>query len=156
MTFLEENTLANGLQLTIHDKSRPLAGDRWLVELCCTAVYPLSEELTAGLVEPDAELRGAILERLGQHLEFTVIRSRQFIDERDKDAVLAELLAGVKEHMLVYFAKPHFPQRLFHDTCRKLREECRLEQIRFRSEPEDAEDDGPADFSALFRGDTIR
>lgn len=156
MIFLEESTLANGLHLSFHDKSRPLAGDRWLVELCCTAVYPLTEELSAGLVEPDAGLRAAILGLLGGELEFTVQRTRQFVDEGEKNEILAALLAGVKEHMLAYFAKPDFPRRLFQDTCRKLREECRLEILRSQVPEESAEDEGPADFSALFRPAPLR
>lgn len=150
MTLLEESSLANGLQLSFHDHSRPLAGDRWLVELCCTAEYPLTTELIGELVEPDAELRAAVLDRLGERLAFTLRRRRRFIDEREKEQVLAALLAGVREHLLSYMAKPDFPARLFRDTCRRLREECRLARQQAAVAGEEPDDDGPADFSALF------
>lgn len=153
MTLLEETKLANGLQLTFYDTSRVLAGDRWRVELQARAVYPLAAGTPAPPPEPDVALREAISARLGDSLEFTVCRTRNFVDQGEKDEVLAGLLLAVKEHMLHYFAAPAFPARLFQDNWRRRREECLL-QIRMEEaagpEPDD-EDDGPADFSALFK-----
>lgn len=151
MSFLEEKKLANGLQLSFHDHSRPLAGDRWLVELRCTAEYPLSADLIGELVEPDAELKAAMVQRLGDSLEFTVRHHRQFVDQREKDQVLTAMLARVKEHLLNYMAKPDFPARLFQDTCRRLREECLLARHQGAMADQEPEEEGPADFSALFR-----
>lgn len=150
----ERLTLANGLELAFYDTSRPLAGDRWLVELQCEVIYPLEEEMLARFSEPDPELRAAVLARLDSTLNFTVTRTRHFVDEQLKEELLAELLAGVKEHMLAYFAKPGFPARLFADTCGKLRDECRCEISRLRADAATPpEDEGPSDFSALFRSD---
>ncbi|WP_157861397.1 hypothetical protein [Desulfurivibrio alkaliphilus] len=151
MDFLEKNTLPNGLRLTFYDKSRRLAGDRWLVELQCAAECPLTAELAAQFTEPDDRLRAEIMSRLGDKLEFSVNRTRHFIDEQEKEQVLAELLAGIREHVLIYFVKPDFPRRLLLDTCAKLREDCLLDRHRDQEQQQQPEDDGPADFSALFR-----
>ncbi|MDF1615303.1 hypothetical protein [Desulfurivibrio dismutans] len=156
MILMEESTLANGLQLAFYDKSRRLAGDRWLVELQCTAEYPVTATLTAEFTEPDEELRAEVLTRLGEKLEFTVNRTRHFIDEHEKEQALAELSSRLQEHVLAYFARPDFPRRLLLDACGKLREECRLSRLRSREQPEADDDEGPADFSHLFRGQSPR
>ncbi len=153
MILLEKIELANGLQLAFYDRSRVLAGDRWRVELQARAVYPLAAGVPAPPPEPDAALREAIRVRLGDKLEFTVCRTRNFVDQGDKEEVLAGLLLAVKEHMLHYFVAPTFPARLFRDNWRRIREEC-LQQIRMEQAAgsgADDEDEGPADFSALFK-----
>mgnify|MGYP005839336647 CR=1 FL=1 len=151
MNLLEEESLANGLQLAYYDNSRVLAGDRWLVELNCRALCPLPENPAAAFEEPDPELHAAVLARLGEELRFEIKRTRHFVDREEKEEVLAQLLAGVKGHMLAYFAKPGFPARLLVDTCERLKTQCRLDRERELSAVEDTEDDGPADFSAIFK-----
>lgn len=153
MTLLEETTLANGLRLSFRDFSRLLAGDRWLVELRCEVLYPLTDELPAPQPEePDSELRAAILARLGDTLRFQIRRTRNFVDQRERDEVLGQLLASVKAHMLAYFAAPAFPARLYQDSWRRLRQECLCELRRRQgTRPETDDDEGPADFSALFK-----
>lgn len=153
MILLERGSLENGLQLAFYDTSRVLAGDRWLVELEGRAIYSLVDGWPLEPEETDRELRQAIVDRLGTELQFTLRRNRHFVDQRDREEVLRQLLAALKEHMVAYLAAPVFPARLFADTWRRLKEECALEIKRRRlAAPDLAEDDdGPDDFSAIFR-----
>ncbi|HET98299.1 MAG TPA: hypothetical protein ENN98_06360 [Desulfurivibrio alkaliphilus] len=152
MTLLEQIALANGLQLSFYDASRHLAGDRWLVELRCEVLCPVTDQLTVRQpAESDPELRAAILERLGDELRLQVLRTRNFIDQGERTQVLEQLLASFKAHMLDYFAKPTFPARLYQDSWRRLRRECLNELNRRRQAAETEDDQGPTDFSALFR-----
>ncbi|MFH7320968.1 hypothetical protein ACHHRT_10225 [Desulfurivibrio sp. D14AmB] len=152
MTLLEQTALANGLQLSFYDASRPLAGDRWLVELRCEVLCPVTDQLSAGQpTEADPELRAAILERLGDQLRLQVSRTRNFIDQHERVQVLEQLLAALKAHVLDYFAKPTFPDRLYQESWRRLRQECLNDLNRRQLAAETDDDQGPSDFSALFR-----
>lgn len=154
MMLLEKLSLANGLQLSFYDESRPLAGDRWLVKLGCRAEYPLTAGLPAQPPVEEPDLHQAVMQRLGECLEYRVERVRNFVDQRQKDDVLHELLVSFREHQLPYLARPAFPERLLADTWRRLRQECLLARERCRAAAESGvedDDDGPSDFSALFR-----
>lgn len=151
MALIEEQKLAGGMVVTIHDESRRLAADRWLVKIRCEVTLPLPAECLCDLAEEDIGLKAAVLSKLGDSLSFLVVRERNFIDAQEKAAVVAGMVASVRENMVGYLANPHFPARLFARRYRELRESCLVERHYHGLAAAHDEDGGPADFSAIFR-----
>lgn len=102
--------LTSGLKLKIRDTSRKVAGDRWRVELVASIVVPVSQDwFTNTIVSPAPidELKHA----MGDCVEFEYKTTRNFIDEREKNAVFDQLKAGLYEHRK-YYEHPDFAARL--------------------------------------------
>ncbi len=151
MGLIERQELASGMVVTLHDVSKAVVGDRWLVKIRCEATVPLPRACVDELVEEDAALKAAVLARLGDTLTFAVFKERNFVADPDKAAVLAGLVANVRENVLGYLASPLFPARLFASRYAELRESCVVERHYQGLPARDEEDEGPTDFSALFR-----
>ncbi|MEW6593299.1 MAG: hypothetical protein AB1413_00345 [Thermodesulfobacteriota bacterium] len=151
MELVERRELASGMVVAIHDLSKPVAGDRWLVKIRCEATIPVPQECIDQQVEEDGSLKAAVLARLGEQLTFAVSKERNFVDDREKEAVLAGLVANVRENILAYLANPLFPARLFASHYEETRANCLVERHYQALTQTDEEDEGPADFSALFR-----
>lgn len=151
MELIEQQEIAGGIVVTIHDQSKRVAADRWLVKIRCEATVPLPAACVGDLVEEDAELKAMVLARLGDRLSLVVVKERNFIDAQEKEAVLAGLVANVRENVLGYLASPQFPARLFASRYAELRESCVVERHYQGLSVKDEEDEGPTDFSALFR-----
>lgn len=154
--LIEKRHLENGVTLYCYDASRKIAGDRWYIQLRCEAVIPVKEEFFQKYGEKDEnvapEMKSAIRRMLGDNITFDMIKERHFVDKKDKNDVMAELLGHVMDHMLSYLDKPLFPQRLLDCRYEECKQRCLLEE-RQRSieEPDkDDDDDGPADFSSCF------
>ena len=151
MELMEQQEIADGILVTIHDHSKRVAADRWLVKIRCEATVPLPAACVDDLVEEDAGLKAMVLARLGDRLTFAVVKERNFIDAREKEAVLAGLVANVRENVLGYLVSPQFPARLFAGRYAELRQGCVVERHYQGLSARDEEDEGPADFSDLFR-----
>lgn len=141
--------LTNGMTITYQDESKRLAADRWLVKLRCLAAIPLQgwmREALAGDDPPTVFSR----ERLGGQLAHEIVMERNFIDEADKERVLAELIAQLERTAFEYLAKETFVRQLF---TIKMAEASRLYAQQGWTPKLDEEEDspGPADFSACFR-----
>jgi hypothetical protein len=151
MELIESKELASGMVVTIEDASKRVAGDRWLVKIRCEATIPVPQECIDEQVEEDDSLKAAVLARLGERLAFAVSKERNFVDDREKEAVLAGLVENVRKNMLTYLANPLFPARLFASHYEEERANCLVER-HYQALPQvEDEEEGPADFSALFR-----
>ncbi|MDA8164136.1 MAG: hypothetical protein M0017_03765 [Desulfobacteraceae bacterium] len=151
--LIEEKELSNRMRLRLYDRSRRIAGDRWLIRLHGEGRIAIGPELFTEAAEGDAELLAAIRERLGGELVFTLERERHFVAEEEKQEVLSELLARVQANLLAYLESPAFPAKLFRRRCQeqKARIFIEREQERRAAEADTEEDEGPADFSFCFR-----
>lgn len=100
--------LSNGLEMDFYDISRKLAGDRWYVGVIVRIDIPLTDLLLKN--EP---LSGHSIEEirkaLGGSIRFQQKRDRHYIDEREKDALLQELMDSFIKSTLNYFSHPDFP-----------------------------------------------
>lgn len=152
--LIEKKHLKNGVTLYCYDASRRIAGDRWYIQLRCDAVIPVKEEFFQKHsdknknVEP--EMEAAIRQLLGDNITFDVVKERHFVDKRDKNDAMAELLGHVMGHMLSYLDNPLFPQRLFDSRYEECKQRWLLEERRKSMEAPDTDDDEPADFSSCF------
>jgi hypothetical protein len=143
--------LVHGGVLTCRDCSRKIASDRWVVALECRAIIPLpagqAESLKQG---DDPQLTDCIAKYLGNSLEFSTTREIQFVAAEDKEEKLQELLSRLLDNISTYLDNPAFPGQLLKRRYEELRERCLRERSSAPVELAE-EEEGPADFSDLFR-----
>jgi len=127
------------------DSSRQVAADRWLVKL--SAIVDIVPErlpaIRALLCRDDA-----LWEKLQGSPLLELYRERNFIDADEVEAIREEIVAGLENDIITYIATNDFPEKL---VTRRLDEiERELERVPPEESPDD-EEDGPADFSYLFK-----
>lgn len=106
-TLIETITLPNGLILELWDKSRPIAGDRWLISLLAKVEVPVLPEYLSTL-ENSEQAYSDLLAAYGDPLIFTQEKNRHFVDEKDTKDVLAGLCQRFKDNLLAYLGNPRF------------------------------------------------
>lgn len=148
-----DKKIAGNIRVRFYDRSRPIAGDRWLVKLDCEAVIPAAGEFWGQVDEEDKEILACTQKKIGANLTFSVSRERNFIAEQERQSVLDELMRRVEENIMHYLDNPEFPRKLFAKQYKSAKEKCLLEKY-YRNKtidqsPED--DDGEVDFSELFK-----
>lgn len=107
-TLMKTMDLSNGLKLEIYDISRRLAGDRWYVGMMVRIDIPLTDlRSTTQLLSNYSveEIRAAV----GETVRFQEKRERHYIDEREKDAMLLEMMDSFVKTTLTYLSHPDFP-----------------------------------------------
>jgi len=144
-----EKKLANGLNCSIVDHSRPIASDRWYVKVVCDLVMSVRPEAYAGLVTGDTELDRITMERIGDGLEHQFIRERNFVDQAVKDELVTQLTEQLREVVSRFLKDEAMPARLLAAKFREIGNLCALERARATAVRE--EEDEPADFSHCFR-----
>jgi len=107
-TFIKSIKLSNGLKLDFYDISRKLAGDRWYVGLIARIDIPLIDSLLTNqhLSQYSVE---EIRNMLGKSVRFQQKRERHYIDEREKDDLLNDLMDSFIKRTLNYLSLPDFP-----------------------------------------------
>ncbi len=111
MEIVKEMRLANGLELTIYDTSRRVAGDRWYVGLVARIPVPVEEEDFAGWDEPAHLLFQEFVEQEGEpRVVFEIKKERNFIDQGEREAVFARLLSDLEAHCVEYMGHSRFAQ----------------------------------------------
>ena len=104
-------TLENGLKLKLYDRSRKLAGDRWLVLLTAIIDIPLD-----GVATHAADTATIHLDELkkahGKKIRFEQNRQRHFIDTSKKDQSLQELVNSFLASGQRYLSHPTFAEKV--------------------------------------------
>lgn len=109
--LVDKTRLENGLTLEVYDRSRRVAGDRWVVSFVAHIDVEVRPEYfenlhTRGLAFED--IRAAVGEKVSYRNE----KTRNFIAETEKD----EVFRGLKERFLGaslgYLSSPDFPRKL--------------------------------------------
>jgi hypothetical protein len=111
-------TMENGLKLELLDESRPIAGDRWLVQLNLRIVIPLTGELVRSL--PDGEI---LHREYGLILEYTNEMKRHFVDGRDRERVLEGFVDIALKEKQPYLSHPDFAGRMAVSRLAELKRE---------------------------------
>ena len=127
--LIDKIKLENGLTLELHDRSRPVAGDRWLVSFIARIDVEVRQEYFEGEHSPDVafdDIRRAVGDKATYHHE----KTRNFIAETKKD----EVFEGLKERFLAasltYLSSPDFPRKLILMQYQQARGE--LIQLKFQ------------------------
>lgn len=107
--LIDKIALENGLTLEIHDRSRKVAGDRWLVSFEAridVKVKPEYFQDEAG-AEPSFD---AIRKAVGKEVSYAYQKSRHFIAETEKNNVFEGLKDRFLTTTLPYLSNPKFPR----------------------------------------------
>lgn len=105
--------LKNNLKLKIYDRSKKMAGDRWLVKMIAQVDIPVSsvtETLHDLQHDPDSD-KDEILKLLGSAVTFEQKRERFFIDESKKESVFNEVCDHFVKSTINYLSHPDFPKK---------------------------------------------
>ncbi len=120
--LVETLKLPNTLTLELYDCSKRLAGDRWYVALLARVPIKITEE--DFLDRPEGKsLYAEFVEGNGHEIYFELKKERNFIDEREKDAVFEELLSNLKKHVLGYFGHEAFAKGVIRRHIEKFEQE---------------------------------
>jgi hypothetical protein len=101
--------LKNSLKLEIHDISKKMPGDRWLVSLLARIRIPVNPE--SGLFKGSEYSKEEIEHLLGKEVVFEQKRERFFIDGKHRDSVFEELCDSFLNSSLRYISLPDFPEK---------------------------------------------
>lgn len=146
---LLEKNLTNGMRVTFFDESKKVAADRWLVRIRCEAVLLPADEMFPN--DAEAELRREFMEKYGAGVRHVIIKERNFIDERDRDAVRDDLLRQLLDNAFAYLGGARFPGSLLEKKFTDFRQERELARRMSELTGDEEDEDGPADFSFCFR-----
>ncbi len=102
--------LKNGLCLQLLDSSRTVAGDRWQVVLTIRINIPVNF-LSCYQDIQTALKSGDILSSMGESVWYEQKRVRNFVDARDKETILNNLIENFFSSSFDYVASPDFPKR---------------------------------------------
>ena len=125
---IEQQRLDNGIELFLFDRSRVMAGDRWQVELKCKAHIPIDESCWNKIAQESPQLLPDIRKILGDRLVFVFTKKRNFVDAKEREIVLQEMVQQVYNSMLEYLKRPHFPQEFFKKQYRETHQKILIQQ----------------------------
>ncbi len=109
--IIKEKRMENGLTLAVHDRSRKIAGDRWLVKITAEIKIPV-KDVMAGQDAPSNPGVEKITELLGDEVAYEYQDERNFVDDSEKEAVLNEMLDSYMNSSFAYLSNPEFPRRV--------------------------------------------
>jgi hypothetical protein len=106
--LIARHVLDNGLTLEFWDHSRPLAGDRWFVNLEARIAIPVrAETLPAGL-QAQAVL---VVEALGEEINFSQQEARNFIAASEAPGLFQAMQDRLLALAPAYFGHADFAAR---------------------------------------------
>lgn len=107
-TLIKSIELSNSLKLDFYDISRKLAGDRWYVGVIARIDIPLIDSLLTNQHLSHYSVE-EIRNTLGESVCFQQKMERHYIDEREKDDLLNDLMDSFIKRTLNYLSLPDFP-----------------------------------------------
>jgi hypothetical protein len=117
MSLIETIPLPNGLELTIHDRSRRIASDTVKVELSFGMKIKVAPSFFAS---EDDHLE--LVSIFGDELTYEHKLERTFVSEADESAIRAELLDTFKANSLNYLSSPDFARKMALSLLRDIRQ----------------------------------
>ena len=144
--ILYSEVCPNGIEITVTDQSRKIAGDRWLVKIQCRVESSICRPSPSS---PDCAVFPKEEEN---HKKASKVfnRERNFIDNNEREFVVDDLLQQMKSTLFPYLRKRSAAVGL-QASCASVREGASgREDVDLPFAHLDS-DDGPADFSFLFK-----
>ena len=116
-SLLRKIDLECGLELEIFEISRKLAGDRWYVGFIARIEIPIT--YLAGHTDSSEVDIEKMKDTLGETIRFEQKRDRHYIDEKEKDSLLNDLIDNFLEITLPYFSTKDFAKKYALIVCKK-------------------------------------
>lgn len=126
--IIKRQHLDNGMEIILYDRSRPMVGDRWQVELQCEAYIPIEDSYWKTAAQEDQWILKGIRNRLGGRLVQTFSKKRTFVAEEERQRLLQEMVQQVYSGLMEYLKRPEFPLRLFKKQYLEARQKLLLQQ----------------------------
>lgn len=149
MILVDEKRFTNGINLKIVDKSSKIAGDRWAIKVICEISMPIPVDFMKSYSDNNQELFNKFYEKTAGEIRYHIVRERNFIDDKEHDRVIRELVLQFDKTVDDYLNSLTFPKKLVAKEFEKFK-------LGYR-EPEPAntedteEEEGPVDFSMCFK-----
>ncbi len=109
--LIDKIKLENGLTLELYDCSRWVTGDRWLVSFEARIDVAVTPEYFGDQGSGNPSL-DAVRKAVGEKATYRYEKSRQLIEEREKDEVFKGLKERFLETTLPYFSSANFPRNV--------------------------------------------
>jgi len=120
--LLSRHPLDNGLSLEFWDLSRPMIGDRWIITLEMRLAIPVG----AATLPPDLQPQEAdIVRALGVEIVFSQRDERNFIDTKEFEATVQEMVTRLLALAPSYYGHPEFAGRLIRKRYGEYQEKQR-------------------------------
>lgn len=121
--------LENNHELVIHDLSRKIGEDAWVVTMGARIRIPIVRDLfqTKAMTDPELD---HILEILGDHVVYEYRVDRNMILDQDKEKIFLSLVAAFLKNTGPYVATPRFPEKLVLKEYRERIEKQKRQQRR--------------------------
>lgn len=121
--------LENNHELVIHDLSRKIGEDAWVVTMGARIRIPIVRDLfqTKAMTDPELD---HILETLGDHVVYEYRVDRNMILDQDKEKIFLSLVAAFLKNTGPYVATPRFPEKLVLKEYRERIEKQKKQQSR--------------------------
>ncbi len=107
--------LDNGHILEIHDQSRKIGKDAWLVIMKAAIKIDIREELFESDPVSEFKLKD-IIDTLGSQIVYEYKNERNFILDHEKDKVFETLVKTFMDNLGKYVAKKQFPGKFVLKT----------------------------------------
>lgn len=114
-TLIRTEKLANGLTLELLDLSLRVAADRWRVAVLARAAVAITPETAGEAAERWTDVR----DLLGAEVLYEKKMERTFVDEADKDGLVASMAASFCEQVAPYIGRSLFPARFVRQRYRE-------------------------------------
>ncbi len=116
--LLDEIELENGLTLFFYDRSKPIAGGRFQVQLLAMVPIPSSVCRSCGHGNP-IEIDKEFLQEQGQSTVFTVEKTRNFIAREEMSAVLERMKQEFLASNVEYLGHRSFARKFVEKSYRE-------------------------------------
>lgn len=123
--LLSRHFLRNGLTLEVWDRSRAVAGDRWLVALEGRITIPINDSTLPVDLRSQAAVIGAAL---GPEIVFSQRDERNFIAAAEVAEMLQDMENRLRELAAKYLGHPDFPGRFIRRKYAEYQERRRRHQ----------------------------
>jgi hypothetical protein len=118
--LVDKISLQNGLTLELYDRSRPVAGDRWLVSLVARIDVGVDPQHFKGQDKaspPFDDIRRAV----GDKVTYSYEKSRNFIADAQREEVFGTLKERFLSATLNYFSNANFPRNIILSRYREVK-----------------------------------
>ncbi len=117
--LIEEVALKNGLVMRLYDCSRRVAGDRWYVCLLAEIEIPVDENILAREYSGPKEDLLEFIEKNGDSVLFQMKKERNFVDEREREGILNNMVDALKGSCTGYMGHssfgPNYVKKVFEE-----------------------------------------
>lgn len=124
-SLLESITLDNGLEIRFYDQSRPVAGDRWMVQLLIDLPITLDDSILKNLPASEPHFR-EFLDQFGTSVHYQLTKTRHFVPQEETKSILNELRREFVSAGIDYLRHPDFARRYISKIYREWTEKERF------------------------------